>query len=273
MGTLASARAARSRSRAAGATVCRTARPSTAAAPAPPRRFRPPGGVSRRHRTSRQDTAPLPARPWPSVESRRCPRPRDRPGRRPLRVRAHWDSTKPRTRERLATDGRDGSGYSDRPPGYCRKAPWRRPTRTARRHDPAGFRQHSSSGREGLWRTGDVARPTPVPPNPAVTQVNRPQDRRCAGIGKTVTSHTAARRHRQFGRGRPAYAGRMRCPAGIFVRRRADWRPTSAVRRGLLPRGVPDDRGPWQAHGRAPELIGGSEHEYARLRRRCCGQG
>jgi hypothetical protein len=49
--------------------------------------------------------------------------------------------------------------------------------------------------------------------------------------------HAAARRHRQFGRGCPAtrsaYAGRVRCLAGIFVRRRADWRVISAVRRGL----------------------------------------
>ena len=42
---------------------------------------------------------------------------------------------------------------------------------------------------------------------------------------------------------------------------------------GLLPCGVPGDRGSWQAQGRAAELIGGSQHEYVRLRRRCCGQG
>jgi len=59
---------------------------------------------------------------------------------------------------------------------------------------------------------------------------------RCAGIGKDHHApHAAARRHRQLGRGRPvtrsAYAGRVRCLAGIFVRRRADWRPASAVRR------------------------------------------
>jgi len=36
---------------------------------------------------------PLSARPWPSVESRRCPRPRDQYGRRPLCVRGHRDSS------------------------------------------------------------------------------------------------------------------------------------------------------------------------------------
>ena len=54
--------------READATACRTARPSAAAAPAPPRRCRPPGRASCRHRTSRQDTTsfngPVRGRPW-----------------------------------------------------------------------------------------------------------------------------------------------------------------------------------------------------------------
>ena len=52
---------------AADGTVCRTARPSAAAAPAPPRRCRPPGGASRQSRTLGQDTAlrrPVRGRPW-----------------------------------------------------------------------------------------------------------------------------------------------------------------------------------------------------------------
>ena len=120
-------------------------------------------------------------------------------------------SRKPRTRERLATDGRYGSGYADRPSGCPARPRGGGRLRTARLHDPAGFRQHSSYGREGPWRTGDVARPTAAPPNPAATQVNRPQDRRYAGIAKTVTPHTAARRHRQLGRGCPATRSAYAC--------------------------------------------------------------
>ena len=79
--------------RAAEATVCRTARPSAATAPARPRRCRPSGGAWHRHRTW-AGTRPLcRGRPWPSVAGRRFPRPRNRPGRRPLYVRGHRDTS------------------------------------------------------------------------------------------------------------------------------------------------------------------------------------
>ncbi len=76
-------------------------------------------------------------------------------------------STKPRTGERLATDGRDGSGYDDRPPDSLPHRPFvGGRLRAARRHDPAGFRQPSSYGREGPCRTGEIAQPTPAAPDP-----------------------------------------------------------------------------------------------------------
>jgi len=58
--------------------------------PGRPSRCRPPGAGT----ASRGGTRGLGwARPWPSVESRRCPRPRDRPGRRPLCVRGHCNAS------------------------------------------------------------------------------------------------------------------------------------------------------------------------------------